>query len=68
MSKRPPKGTPTKLNLWVLRQHFGDSDRAPNALPATDVPHMRRCMKAGLFTPEGKTLVLTDAGRDALGR
>lgn len=70
---RPAKGTPTSLNLWVLRKLFaaGRTELA-NALEVTDLPHMRRCMQAGLVVPavvEGaRVLRLTPAGvlaRDA---
>ena len=64
----PIKGTPTSLNLWVLAQHFGGADRAPNRIEAPDVPHLRRCFKAGLCVVEGAELALTDAGRAALKR
>lgn len=60
---RPPKGTPTDLNVWVLSQVFGDKDRVPNQLEAPDVTHMRRCLRAGLCDVSGKDLVLTPAGR-----
>lgn len=62
------KGTPTDLNLSVLRWHFGTADEAPNAIERVSAPHMRRCLKAGLFEVRGRVLVLTDAGRKALGR
>jgi hypothetical protein len=46
---RPRKGTPTDPNIWVLAQIFpvGRTSTA-NRFPATDLPHLRRCLKAGL--------------------
>lgn len=64
---RKPKGTPTRLNVHVLDNYFAGRDRAPaDRVPATDEPHLRRCLKAGLMTVEGRELVLTDAGREAI--
>lgn len=67
---RPAKGTPTDLNLYVLKEVFGDANVVPNGtLRATQVPHMRRCLKAGLLEVVSKTeLRLTAAGAAALGR
>ena len=63
---RPAKGTPTSTNLFALREHFAGSNRASNAVAAVDKPHLRRCLKAGLFTVEGRELVLTPAGIEAV--
>ena len=63
---RAPKGTPTSLNLWVLARHFGGKPTAPNRIEATSVPHLRRCLKAGLVTVKGPDLVLTPAGVEAV--
>ena len=57
---------PTELNIWVLRQIFGDEDRAPNAVRPTDRAHVRRCLHAGLVVVDGRELVLTDAGKAAV--
>lgn len=65
---RPPKGTPTDLNLSVLADVFADGPEAANQIAPTDAPHLRRCIKAGLVTVAGRTLRLTDSGRDALYR
>jgi hypothetical protein len=69
-SARPPAGTPTDLNLWVLRNLFDGADVAPNKIDLVSVPHVRRCLKAGLITitDAGTTLTLTAAGKVALGR
>lgn len=64
---RAPKGTPTGLNLWVLARYFASADEVPNQIEATSVPHLRRCLKAGLIEVNraAGTLRLTDAGRAA---
>lgn len=60
------KITPTRLNLDVLVQTFGVLDRVPNQLPKSRIPHLRRCMEAGLLAPQGRThLALTPEGRAA---
>lgn len=62
-------GSPTALNMSVLVQTFGLANSVPNKIDPADLPHLSRCMKAGLLVPEGRArLVLTDAGvkaRDA---
>lgn len=58
--------TATALNVWVLAKSFAGSERAANRIPSTSVPHLRRCLKAGLVVVEGTELVLTDAGREAV--
>jgi hypothetical protein len=63
---RPPKGTPTDLNLWVLDRLFGDRTRVSNQVEPTSAPHLRRCLRAGLLDVDGAELVLTDAGIAAL--
>lgn len=60
------KGAPTALNMSVLVRTFGLANSVPNKIDATDLPHLSRCMKAGLLVPEGRArLVLTDAGAKA---
>lgn len=60
------KGAPTALNMNVLVQTFGLANSVPNKIDAADLPHLSRCMKAGLLVPEGRArLVLTDAGAKA---
>ena len=66
--ERREKGTPTDLNLWVLDQCFGERFEIPNALRATDVPHLRRCLKAGLIVADRTGLRLTPAGLGELLR
>jgi len=61
-----PKGTPTRLNLRCLGNLFGQADRVPNKIEPTSATHLRRCLRAGLFTVDGQDLVLTPAGRTAL--
>lgn len=60
----PPKGTPTSLNLVVLGWVFKGKMEAPNQIKATDTPHMRRCLKAGLVevSLDRTHLTLTQAG------
>ncbi len=60
------KGAPTGLNLWVLKRFFGGELVRPNAMDATDAPHLRRCLKAGLCAVEGDSLTLTAEGREAV--
>jgi len=67
---RPPKGTPTHTNLFALREAFtvdGElASRVPNSLRPSSLPHLRRCLAAGLVRVEGRELALTDAGVAAL--
>jgi hypothetical protein len=65
---RAPKGTPTSLNVWAMARHFAGAARAPRLMPPTDIPHLRRCLVAGLCVVEGEEIVLTDAGREAIAR
>lgn len=65
-ANKAPKGAPTSLNLSVLAKLMGGAAECPNEMGAPDVPHMRRCFKAGLVTVDGRTLRLTVAGREAL--
>lgn len=53
--RQASKGTPTSLNLWVLKKLFKDKDEVPNQLDPTDVTHLRRCMGAGLIEAVGGT-------------
>lgn len=66
----------TDLNLSVLRNRLAGGRDArmgatatsfPNQLEATAIPHLRRCMQAGLCEPKGHKIVLTPAGMAALG-
>ena len=67
---RAPKGTPTPTNLFVLREVFADSDVADVLHPPTRVPHLNRCIDAGLIEVDRKARVLkiTPAGKAAIGR
>ncbi len=65
---RRPTGTPTALNISVLRQLAAGGREFSNALAATDVAHIRRCMNAGLVEVINRTtLRLTDEGVAAVG-
>lgn len=63
---RPPKGTPTSLNLSALADLFGTATSVPNAVTAVDAPHIRRCLKAGLVTGTRQALTLTPEGVEAV--
>lgn len=66
---RPPAGTPTRVNLWVLGQTFGDgADTAPNQFRPSQRPHLMRLLRAGLIEVDAAVVKLTAAGRSALGR
>lgn len=56
---RAPKGTPTRTNISALQAFFGDETEKPNRM---------RCFQAGLVetSPDRSTLILTEAGREAL--
>lgn len=62
------KGAPTALNLYAmssaLKEHGGV---IPDRVPPTDLPHLRRCIAAGLLErrPSGGW-VPTAAGREAM--
>ena len=60
------KGQPTALNLWVLKEVFGACDEVPNRFPHTRIPHLKRCIAAGLCEAHGDSLRLTQAGKDAI--
>ena len=67
-SPRPPAGTLTRTNLHAMRsalvEHHGV---IPDLVPPTDLPHLRRCIAAGLLVRlHGGGWVPTEAGRDAL--
>ena len=62
---RAPKGTPTRVNVYAMAQHFAGADRATNRVDAVSAPHLRRCIAAGLVRVEGRELVLTEAGQAA---
>ncbi len=78
MAARPPAGTPTGTNVFALRRLFQGypgpytkpepavQDRVPNRIESVSVPHIKRCLKAGLCRIEGQMLVLTDAGKEAI--
>ena len=63
---RPAAGTPTDLNVWVLSEIFGTAQSVPNRAQRTQLPHLRRCLKAGLLTVSKDRLTLTAAGAAAL--
>lgn len=65
---RAPKGTPTSLNITVMRRIFGGRDEVENRNEATSIPHLRRLFKAGYIevVDGGKRLRLTAIGRAAL--
>lgn len=65
---RVAAGTPTDLNLWVLSELFQNTASIANKVEATDLTHLRRCLKAGLITAAGGRLTLTEAGIAALTR
>jgi hypothetical protein len=59
----------TFTNLSALRDTFPEgTDRAPARQPSIVFPHLKRCLTAGLIALDGPDIVLTDAGREALGR
>ena len=65
---RPPAGTPTATNLYALATVFGDQTEIPNKLDAVHLPHLRRCMAAGLLVADRTSLRLTPAGVSAVLR
>lgn len=66
--KSPSKPvTPTALNIDTLREHMRGGSRCSARVPQTDHPHLRRCILGGLARVDGGELVLTDAGRAAIG-
>ena len=67
--RQASKGDPTRLNLWVLKDLFKDKDEVPNGVDATSIPHLRRCMSAGLVEAvggRGGTLRLTEKGKQVI--
>ena len=67
--RQASKGDPTRLNLWVLKDIFQDKDEVPNGVDPTSVPHLRRCMSAGLVEAvggRGGTLRLTEKGKQVI--
>lgn len=72
MGARPPKGTPTDTNLYVLHRTFraGSALEVGNSFEATSLSHLRRCMAAGLCEPAERdgvrVLRLTEAGKLAV--
>jgi hypothetical protein len=65
---RPPKGTPTDINLYVLDREITEGKGVIGLLPPTSIPHIRRCLKAGLLEPAGArgTWKLSPKGVEAL--
>jgi len=65
---RPPKGTPTRTNIFAMVSMFDGANSVANRVDSVSAPHIRRCLAAGLVevTDGGKTLTLTDAGRKAI--
>lgn len=63
----PKKGDPTSLNLSTLKTAFGGKERISNRVEPTSAAGIRRCLAAGLVAVEGKELVLTAAGKAAIG-
>jgi len=61
-----PRGTPTDTNIFALSEYFIGRDRSPNRIASVSVPHIRRCLDAGLCTVEGSELVLTPEGKKAI--
>lgn len=51
---RPAKGTPTRLNLLALEREIEEGGGVIGLLPATSLPHIRRCLKAGLLESTGE--------------
>lgn len=51
---RPPKGAPTKLNLRALEHEVAAGGGVIGLLPPTSLPHIRRCLKAGLLESTGE--------------
>lgn len=69
LNPRPTKGAPTRTNLYALGKVFGDQLEVSNQLDAVDVPHIKRCVAAGLVEVVGGrdgVLRLTEAGQAAL--
>lgn len=67
---KPPKGTPTSLNISALRHVAAGRTRFPNRIEKVDAPHLLRCMRAGLVAvcaDDVGMLRLTDAGIAAIG-
>lgn len=65
---RPPAGTPTGTNLFVLARTFEHADTVSDRFPATSIPHLRRLLAAGLIVgdPKAKTISITPAGKVAV--
>lgn len=54
----------TDTNIWCLRDHLSRTDDAK--APAVAVPHLKRCIKAGLCYVENGKLLLTEEGKAAI--
>ena len=65
---RPTKGEPTDLNLWALNDVLEKGGGVIGLMAPTDIPHVRRCLKAGLLEPAGpKQWKLSPKGEEVLG-
>lgn len=68
--RRPAKGEPTATNLYALDALLREGGGViPNRLPSIHVPHLKRCLNAGLLEPYGdadKSWVLSPKGWEAL--
>lgn len=70
---RQPKGTPTALNLGVLRSYFMARDgsrltEAPGKCESIHFAHLKRCLDAGLMeAASARTVRLTPQGYAILG-
>lgn len=56
----------TSLNIWVLKKVMAGGVRCEARFPPTNLPHLRRCIKAGLAIVDGGELVLTSTGVAAM--
>lgn len=66
-SKRPAKGSPTGLNVWLLGTLAAGLRSFPNRVTPPQRAGLRRCLKAGLVeVVDRQTLRLTAEGVDAL--
>lgn len=66
-ASRVPKGTPTHVNLWALSDTLRENGgRVPARMPAVRVPHLRRCLAAGLIEEVGGGFALTPLGAKML--
>jgi len=67
------KGVPTRLNLYVLARELKEQGGVIRRVPAASVPHIRRCIDAGLLESSGERVGngwawrLTPKGEAAVG-